>query len=352
MTFRVVQWATGGVGTAAIRGALLHPDIDLVGCWVHSDDKNGRDIGELAGGEPVGVRATSSAEEILALDADCVIYTPLVADKKVVAALLASGKNVVTPLGWFRPSERDAALDRTARDAGVTLHGTGIDPGGITDLFPLALSAMTSAVTFVRAEEFSDLRGYAAPDVLRWIMRFGGTVEEAQDGPMLGLLTGGFTQSLRLILDGMGFDPDAEIRTGHDIAVATAPIDSPLGVIEPGSVAAQRFQWDAVIDGSSVARVAVNWLMGEENLDPPWTLGSAGERYEVEIEGTPSSLMTFTGFNSDAIEKAGDPNPGIVATANHLVNSVPYVCRAEPGIRTYLDLPLMAGRAHPKLAAR
>lgn len=352
MTFRVVQWATGGVGTAAIRGALLHPDIDLVGCWVHSDDKNGRDIGELAGGEPVGVRATTSAEEILALDADCVIYTPLVADKKVVAALLASGKNVVTPLGWFRPSERDAALARTARDAGVTLHGTGIDPGGITDLFPLALSAMTSAVTFVRAEEFSDLRGYAAPDVLRWIMRFGGTVEEAQDGPMLGLLTGGFTQSLRLILDGMGFDPDAAIRTGHDIAVATAPIDSPLGVIEPGSVAAQRFQWDAVIDGNSVARVAVNWLMGEENLDPPWTLGPAGERYEVEIEGTPSSLMTFTGFNSDAVEKAGDPNPGIVATANHLVNSVPYVCRAAPGIRTYLDLPLMAGRAHPKLAAR
>ena len=352
MTFRVVQWATGGVGTAAIQGALLHPDIDLVGCWVHSDDKNGRDIGELVGGAPVGVRATTSAEEILALDADCVIYTPLVADKKVVAALLASGKNVVTPLGWFRPSERDAALDRTARDAGVTLHGTGIDPGGITDLFPLALSAMTSAVTFVRAEEFSDLRGYAAPDVLRWIMRFGGSVEEAQDGPMLGLLTGGFTQSLRLILDGMGFDPDAEIRTGHDIAVATAPIDSPLGVIEPGAVAAQRFQWDAVIDGDSVARVAVNWLMGEENLDPPWTLGAAGERYEVEIEGTPSSLMTFTGFNSDAVEKVGDPNPGIVATANHLVNSVPYVCRAEPGIKTYLDLPLMAGRAHPKLAAR
>ncbi|MGW0175287.1 NAD(P)H-dependent amine dehydrogenase family protein [Rhodococcus sp. NPDC003322] len=360
MTFRVVQWATGGVGKAAIEAVLRHPELELVGCWVHSSDKSGRDVGELIGGDPVGVLATDDADTLHALDADCVIYSPLVADKKVVASLLASGKNVVTPLGWFRPAERDAALERTARDAGVTLHGTGIDPGGITDLFPLALSAMTSAVTFVRAEEFSDLRGYAAPDVLRWVMRFGGTPEEAADGPMLGLLTGGFTQSLRLILDGMGFDPGAEIRTGHEIAVATAPIDSPLGVIEPGAVAGQRFRWDALIDGEPVARVAVNWLMGEEYLDPPWTLGPAGERYEVAIEGTPSSLMTFTGFNSDAIARAehpgrsapADPNPGIVATANHLVNSVPYVCRAEPGIKTYLDLPLMTGRAHPKLGPR
>ncbi|MFD4352558.1 dihydrodipicolinate reductase [Nocardia sp. NPDC058518] len=349
MTYRVVQWATGGVGKSAIAAIARHPELELVGCWVHSADKDGRDVGELLGGEPMGVVATTDTEALCELDADCVVYSPLLPDKQQVLALLRSGKNVVTPMGWFRPTDRDADLALAAREAGVTLHGTGIGPGGITDLFPLALSVMTSAVTFVRAEEFSDMRDYEAPDVLRHIMRFGATPEHVRSGPMLKILGGGFIQSLRLILDGMGFDTDAEIVTTHEVAVATAGIDSPIGIIEPGTVAAQRFQWDAVIGGVSVARIAVNWLMGEENLDPPWTLGSAGERYEVAVEGSPSTLMTFTGFNSGA---PGETTPGIVATANHLVNSIPYVCRAEPGIETYLDLPLMTGRAHPDFATR
>ena len=50
--YRVIQWATGGVGRAAIEGILLHPDLELVGCWVHSDSKNGVDVGEIIGTEP------------------------------------------------------------------------------------------------------------------------------------------------------------------------------------------------------------------------------------------------------------------------------------------------------------
>ena len=100
---RVVQWATGGVGKAAIEGVLSHPELELVGCWVHSADKHGKDVGEIVGAEPIGVAATTSAEEMLALDADCVVYSPLVPNDDEVAALLRSGKNVVTPLGWIYP---------------------------------------------------------------------------------------------------------------------------------------------------------------------------------------------------------------------------------------------------------
>jgi len=77
MGLRVVQWATGGVGVAAIKGVLEHPDLELVGCWVHSQDKAGKDVGEIIGGEPLGVTATNSVDEILALDADAVVYAPL-----------------------------------------------------------------------------------------------------------------------------------------------------------------------------------------------------------------------------------------------------------------------------------
>ena len=114
MGLRVVQWATGGVGVAAIKGILEHPDLDLVGCWVHSAEKAGRDVGEIVGVEPLGVTATDSIDDILALDADAVIYAPLLPKSDEVAALLRSGKNVVTPVGWIYPSERQGAPLRQA----------------------------------------------------------------------------------------------------------------------------------------------------------------------------------------------------------------------------------------------
>jgi 2,4-diaminopentanoate dehydrogenase len=347
---RVVQWATGGVGIAAIKGVLEHPDLELAGCWVHSPDKAGRDVGDLVGVGPIGVAATNSAEEILALDADAVIYAPLLPNSEEVAALLRSGKNVVTPVGWFYPGEKESGPLRTAAvEGGVTLHGTGIAPGGISDKFPLMMSIMSTGVTFVRAEEFSDLRTYDAPDVLRYVMGFGDTPEKALTGPMQKLLDGGFIQSVKMIVDTMGFNADPKIRATQEIAVATAPIDSPMGAIEPGQVAGRKFHWEALVGDEVVVRVTVNWLMGQENLDPPWDFGPAGERYEMEAKGNPDFAVTIKGFQPESVAEGLERNNGIVATAAHCVNSVPAVCAAAPGIATYLDLPLISAKAAPRL---
>jgi len=348
---RVIQWATGGVGRAAIEGILLHPDLELVGCYVHSEDKADVDVGDVIGIDAIGVRATNSVAEILAMDADAVIYTPLVANSDEVTALLRSGKNVVTPVGWIYPGRKQRALLEDAAIAGgVSFHGTGVNPGGVPDLHPLMFSSLSSAVTCVRGEEFSDIRTYNAPDVLRHIMCFGGTPEEARSGPMLALLSAGFVHSVRMCLDVLGFSDAAEIRSSLDLAVATEPIDSPIGVIEPGHVAGQRFVWDALVGDRVVVRVAVNWLMGEEHLDPPWDFGPGGERFEVEVQGDPNTFVTIKGWQPDTVAEGLARNPGIVVTAMHCVNSIPVVCAAPPGVRTYVDLPLITGRAHPDLA--
>jgi 2,4-diaminopentanoate dehydrogenase len=347
MALRVIQWATGSVGKAAIDCIVAHPDLELVGCWVHSKEKHGKDVGDIVGTSSLGVTATTSIDDILATKADAVVYTPLMGNTDEVAALLRSGKNVVTPIGWFYPSERQVArLGPACAEGNVSLHGTGIHPGGVTEVFSLMLSAMSSAVTFVRAEEFSDIRTYGAPDVVRHIMGFGWTRDEAEKGPMLKMMSGLFTQSMDMVLQELGLADRAEVRTVHEMAVATAPIESPIGPIEPGRVAGQRFHLEAVVDGEVVVRVGVNWLMGEENLDPAWTLG--GERYEIEVKGNPDCFVTITGWQPETVEAGLISNPGIVATAAHCVNAVPYVCAAPPGIITSLELPLVAGRAHPK----
>jgi len=346
MALRVVQWATGSVGVAAINGVLEHPELELVGCWVHSKAKAGKDVGEIIGAAPLGVVTTDSIDDILALEADAVIYAPLLPNLDEVTALLRSGKNVVSPVGWFYPGESEAApLEAAARHGNVTLHGAGIGPGAATELFPLLLSVMSTGVTFVRAEEFSDLRTYGAPDVLRHVMGFGGTPDSALSGPMQKLLNGGFFQSVRLIVDRLGFAADRKIRTSQEIAVATASIDSPIGVIAPAQVAGRRFHWDAMVGEDMVVRITVNWLMGEENLDPAWSFGPAGERYEMEVRGNPDTFVTVKGWQPETVEEGLQSNPGVVATAAHCVNAIPATCAAEPGIATFFDLPLLTGRA-------
>lgn len=346
MSLRVVQWATGSVGVAAIKGVLEHPELELVGCWVHSESKAGLDVGDIIGAKPIGVVTTNDVQEILALDADAVIYAPLLPNVDEVCALLRSGKNVVSPVGWFYPGESEAEpLEAAAREGNSTLHGAGIGPGAATELFPLLLSVMSTGITHVRAEEFSDLRTYGAPDVLRHVMGFGGRPEDALTGPMQKLLNGGFFQSVRLIVDRLGFAADPKIRTSQQIAVATAPIESPIGVIQPGQVAGRRFHWDAVVVNTVVVRVTVNWLMGEENLEPAWTFGPAGERYEMEVRGNPNTFVTVKGWQPESVADGLKSNPGVVATAAHCVNAIPATCAAAPGIKTFFDLPPITGRA-------
>ena len=346
MALRVIQWASGGVGRAAMAGVVAHPELELVGCWVHSREKAGRDLGELIGGEPLGVAATGDIDDLLALEAECVIYSPLMADPSVVARLLRSGKNVVTPLNWFFPGGRDESLVEAACAEGRTsLHGTGIHPGGITERFPLAVSALSQSITHVRAEEFSDIRSYGAPDVVGDIMLFGRTPEEAANSPMPAILGDGFGQSIAMTGHALGFGLDPGLKVTHEVAVATAAIDSPIGPIRPGCIAAQKFCWEASVRGRPVISVRTNWFMGDEHLDPAWTFGPEGERFEVGITGDPSTLVTFHGLHPASVAAGLLRNPGVVATATHCVSAVPAVVAAQPGIRTYLDLPSYSGRA-------
>lgn len=355
MAYRVVQWATGNLGRAAIEGITSHPDLELVGVWVHSDDKVGKDAGELARRNDLntGIAATNDVDALLALQPDCIVYSPLMADESEVVRFLEAGINVVTPLGWFYPGALDTkAIDAACAAGNATLHGTGIHPGGVTEKWPLIMSGFSRDVTYVSCEEYSDCRTYGAPDVLHDIMLFGKTPEEAAESFMLQFLGDGFGQSIRMIADALGFELDAEIQATHDIALASAPIDTPMGVIEPGLLAAQRFRWQGLVSGKPVIKAETNWYMGTENIEADWfdaeQIERDGECFKMAVEGDPPVYITThgvhptRGMNWAEVQKR---NPGMVATAMHCVNSIPAVVAAGAGIKTYLDLPLITGKA-------
>src|SRR6516162_7217201 len=129
----VVQWTTGRTGSAAVRGMVGHPVLQLVGCYAYSPEKVGRDVGELCGVGPLGVTATADVEELLALRPDCVSYMAYRPNFDHLVRILESGANVVTTmymlsgLGYgHEPTEhlRDAALR-----GGSSLYASGIYPG-------------------------------------------------------------------------------------------------------------------------------------------------------------------------------------------------------------------------------
>jgi hypothetical protein len=108
---RVAQWATGTVGSFALRGIIEHPDLELVGVRVFSAGKDGADAGGLCGLPATGIKATRDTEAILALKPDCVVYMPDSTDIDVVCRMLENGSNIVTTRpDFFNPEAMTPAL--------------------------------------------------------------------------------------------------------------------------------------------------------------------------------------------------------------------------------------------------
>jgi len=370
MALRVVQWGLGNVGRHAVRGVLEHPDLELAGAFIYTPSKAGRDIGELCGIEPLGMVASDDMKAVLAMPADCVVYAPLLPNIDEICSILASGKNLVTPTGWFFPPTLDstdvARVEGACRTGNATLHGTGINPGGMSDRFAIMVSALCRNIRSVLIEEFSDIRNYDAPDVVTEVMLMGKPPEVVRASPMLDILGVGFRQSIDMVAYALGVELD-DYATELELAVATAPIPCRFGRLEPGTVAGQRFSWSGMAGGRAVITTRVNWLMGYDHLDPPWPRArevGTGDEDKEGHEGTEGWLISLdadppvrcrltTAWDSKAAspaaaldlhEQAYRRDHGIIATAMHVVNSIPYVCAAPAGIVTYLDLPMTAGR--------
>ena len=342
--YRIIQWMTGDVGRAGVRHFAGNPVYDLVGVLVHSADKTGRDAGDIAGIGPIGVAATDDVDAIVALDADCVFYTPIIMDVDTVCQLLRSGKNVVTTSGFFHPSNdfRGGAEQIRAACAagGTSFHGAGIHPGYAGDVLPLTLARVMSRIDTIQVYEVVDVLADAPLDHIDW-MGFGKNKEAFLSEPtILGLGLPFFAQSMYMIADGLGVAIDEITAAEIDVATAVEDIPHAEGVIPKGTVAAQRHEWTAWVDGKPlIVFHAIYVTAGPDRLEPAWDWG--GTRYEIVIEGDPPTELTLEGVRQPDGTMA---HPGYTWTAMAAVNAIPAVCDAAPGWLTQLDLGLVQPR--------
>lgn len=334
-TYRVVQWATGNIGTRALRSVIEHPTLDLAGVYVHSPDKAGRDAGELCGVEPVGVVATNDIEDVLALAPDCVLYMPRALDADEVCRLLAAGVNVVTTRGEFHhPASMDATLRERVEAAcaagGTSIHSTGSSPGFITEALPLVLASLQRRLDGMTIDEFADLSQRSSPGLLFEVMGFG-RAPAAFDQRRLSHGRVSFGPSLRLLAEALGLPLD-DVEASGEVATASRTVEIAAGTLEAGTVAAQRLTVAGVRDGQPLLRFRATWYCTTD-LDPAWDLRATGWRVAVDGDAPLDVDLRFP----VPIERMGDVSPGY--TAHRAVNAVPVVCAAPPGIRTTVDLP-------------
>lgn len=351
MTYRVVQWSTGNVGRHAIAGIDARPDLELAGVWVSNPAKYGKDAGELAGlGRTLGVTATGSEEELLALRPDCVVYTSM-ADVRLMEAIddlcriLRAGVDVVSSSPVFLqfpdgvvPPEMSDPVREAAEAGGASLFVNGIDPGFANDALPLAVTGISERIDQVRCMEILNYATYDQGTILFDVMGFGRSLDET---PMLlqpGVLTMAWGSVVRQLAAGLGVELD-EVTEHHTRLPAPETFDVSAGTVEKGTAAALRFEVRGMRGGEPVL-VLEHVTRLRDDLAPDWPQPAGAGCYRVEVRGEPDYTVDLQLLGGD-----GDHNTaGLKATAMRLVNAVPAVVAAPPGLLTALDLPPITGR--------
>jgi 4-hydroxy-tetrahydrodipicolinate reductase len=335
---RVVQWATGNIGSRSLRQVIEHPALTLAGVYVTSPAKAGRDAGDLCGLPPTGVTATNDIGEILALGADCVLYMPAVCDLDQVCAILAGGTNIVTTRGEFHhpgsmpPADRER-VERACAEGGTSIHSTGSSPGFISEALPLVLTSIQRRIDRLAIHEYADVSGRDSPDMLFNLMGFGHPAAEFPP-ERFGYGAYSFGPSMRLVAEAVGLPLDSVTATGQ-VAVTPEKLTIAAGTLDAGTVAGLRMTVTGTHQGRPLMTFTASWCCSQV-LDPAWELRGAGwNGWNVQVDGDAPVDVDIRFAIPEG--RMGEMTPGY--TANRPVNAIPYVCAAAPGIRTTVDLP-------------
>ena len=343
---RTVVWSTGGVGSIAIDAIRRRPDLELVGVWVHADEKVGKDAGELAGGAPIGVVATNDADGLIALSPDCVVYAACGPERDAAAVpdylrLLEAGINVVTttstslvyPPAYYSPEWHDQLQD-AAKAGNVSFYASGIFPGFGSDQLALLLSTQSKTIQRITVTEVALNDHYPVADVMMNGMGFGHPLDFE---PMLktpGFIEMAWKAPIYLMAAGLGVEVD-EVRGALDRRATDRDIEVAFGTIKAGTCGAVRTRAAGVVNGRE-AIVIEHIIRMARDVAPDWLASEFDATYRVDIDGDPDIHCSM---NLGEAEGHGAGHAAMAATAMRVVNAIPYVVEAPAGLLSSLDLP-------------
>lgn len=336
-TLRIVQWNTGIVGAAGVRAIVAHPALELVGCFAWGPAKQGRDVGELCGLAPIGIEATGDVDALLGLRPDCVLYTPQFPDVDVMIRILEAGINLVSTSYFITGRSFGAGeverLEAAARRGGVSLHGTGINPG-FANVFALLSSGVCQRVDRISVLESVDSTHYGSAETWRRC-GLGRPVEDPEIPAMARSLTSVFQDAVEMMAAALAIDLD-EICYDVEFAAATETVELGYMTIDKGCATGLRHCWSGLVRGRPVIELPIVWTLGY-TMEPFWPVENG---YVIEIDGLPSVRSRIEILHPES-EAGPDFGMNTVMPAVHAIEAV---CAARAGIVLAHELPLLVAR--------
>lgn len=349
MPHRVIVWGTGNVGVPALRIVLSNPALELAGVIVSSKAKVGKDAGELCGQPPTGVRATDDVAAALASGADAVAYcasgdfrpTEAVDD---IERCLRAGLNVVSTSVYPLYDPTSAPDDLRARIGDACAAGrssifvSGVDPGFINDVVPILLAGLCERVDEIRAFELFNYSSYAQEDAVRNLVGMGQPMDATPPMLIPGVPTMVWGGPIRLMARGLGLELD-EIQERVDKRPLPRTVTTQLGRFDAGTMGAFRLEIIGVVGGKPLLVVDhVTRIVND--IVPEWPMPKGDGAHGVKLSGRPNLTVTFDPEDDEGSAAGG----GNTTAAARIVNAIPFVCAAEPGMLDALQVPLAIGR--------
>ena len=348
MTLRVVQWTTGNVGKQSLIAIAANPGLELVGCYAWSPDKVGRDVGELCGLQPLGVRATNDVDALLALRPDCVVYNPMWPSIDELVRIVAAGVNVVSTAAFINGRRLGADRERlveACRRGGASLFGTGISPGW-AELLAIVLAGVCDRIDKITVNEAAYTGAYDSP-ATEIPAGFGRPIDDPNLPSMTAKGTDVFSEAVAVVADALGVELDT-IVCEAEYAKTTTDLDLGSWRIAAGCVAGIAASWQGRVGNRTVVELNVRWKKAF-TLEPDWQIEDG---YVIEVQGRPTlraklQFLPPPDFKAESL--ADFMVLGHIMTAMPAVNAIPVVVAAPPGIVSYTDLPLPLPRGLVRL---
>jgi hypothetical protein len=339
MTYRVIQWATGAMGKTCLRAIIDHPAMALVGLYVYGEAKAGRDAGDIARRPKTGVIASRNVDEILALDADVVIHCarlspPYGSHDAEILQLLAAGKNVISINGYSRPQHwtgpRREALEAACATGGTTLMAAGLNPGFAGEQLAVVASGLCSELDQIEVVESVDCRAVRNPDYVFRILGFGSDTEAVNPndpdwGPAASL-NGMYAEVLSAMAEHLRLGLD-RIDTDHQVFAASEDLSVAAGPIAQSGVSHVNWRWIGIVAGAPKLVMSIHWYMETAHLeepDPPL--------WRIRIKGQPGVRLSVDMDKRDGDATATSAEQ--LGVAGTVINAIPIVCAAAPGLMT------------------
>jgi 4-hydroxy-tetrahydrodipicolinate reductase len=351
---RVFQVATGNVGTEMIRRIGRHPDLELIGVHCYTPSKVGRDVGELAGIEPIGVLATGSIEEMIAARPDVVTFHGVFPDEDLYVQVLEAGIDIVTTADWITGHHRDAnhphpsgrpvseVLEAACQKGGATFYGTGMNPG-VNQILAVVHSADVAEIENVTCIESVDVSCHHSADTWKEV-GYGLPVDHPDLPVMLEKYTRVFADSIYMMADCFGLELD-DVTFSYEAGACTKDVDLGWYFLPKGSLGANYIKYQGIVDGVPRIETHLEWQM-TPHTEPKWDIQGC---YITQIQGDPviySKHMIFPKPGTDFSSVEAFASIGMTVTGLPALNAIRSVVAAPPGILTSADLPLrgFAGR--------